>query len=379
MRIAVNTRFLLPNKLEGFGWYTYEICKRLVENHPEHEFVFFFDRPYDQQFVFGTNVTPIVLKPAARHPILFYYWFNYAVTKALKKHHIDLFFSPDGYLSLRTNVPQIAVIHDINFYHFPSDLPRTASRYLNHFFPKFARKAKHIITVSNYSKQDLIESYQIAPSQITAIWNSASDQFVVSSKVEKQQVKAQYTQGKNYFLFVGSLHPRKNIQRLLQAYSSYQAKTTEPFDLVIVGENLWKNKNFQWEASAPCKAAVHFTGRLRQQELIQVTAAAAALVYVPYFEGFGIPLVEAMKCGVPIIAGNLTAIPEVVGEAGILVNPYDVNEIEAAFTQLTLDSTLREALGQKSLERGRLFSWDKSAEAVWDVLTQVATEARLLT
>ena len=145
MRIAVNTRFLLNKKMEGFGWYTFEIVKRLVEQHPEHEFYFFFDRPYDERFIFGKNVIPIVLNPPARHPLLFILWFEFSVYRALKKNKIDLFFSPDGYLSLRSKVPQIGVIHDINFEHYPKDLPFSARIYLCYFFPRFVKKAKKII------------------------------------------------------------------------------------------------------------------------------------------------------------------------------------------------------------------------------------------
>ena len=129
MRIAVNTRFLLPKKMEGFGWYTFETISRIVKKHPEHEFFFFFDRPFDKKFIFASNVTPVVLNPPARHPILFKIWFDRSVTKALKKYQCDAFISPDGYLSLKTDVPQLGVIHDLNFEHHPKDIPASALKY----------------------------------------------------------------------------------------------------------------------------------------------------------------------------------------------------------------------------------------------------------
>ena len=122
MRIAINTRFLLKDKLEGIGWFTFEVVKQLVTNHPEHEFIFLFDRPYDKSFVFAKNVTPVVINPPARHPLLWYWWFEWSVPYALKKHKIDLFFSPDGYLSLKTNVPTVIVMHDLAFEHHPEDV-----------------------------------------------------------------------------------------------------------------------------------------------------------------------------------------------------------------------------------------------------------------
>ncbi|MCC6701594.1 MAG: glycosyltransferase family 1 protein, partial [Fluviicola sp.] len=123
MRIGINTRFLLSSKMEGFGWYTFEVVKRMVLAHPEHEFVFFFDRAFDPKFIFAENVKPVVLFPPARHPFLFIWYFDFALKKALKREHIDVFFSPDGYLALGSNVPQVAVIHDLNFEHYPEDIP----------------------------------------------------------------------------------------------------------------------------------------------------------------------------------------------------------------------------------------------------------------
>lgn len=365
MRIAINTRFLLPSKMEGFGWYTYEICKRLVENHPEHTFIFFFDRAYDKQFIFGKNIIPVVLKPQARHPILFYLWFDIAVTKALKKYKADLFFSPDGYVSLKTKIPQLATIHDINFEHFPKDIPFSARKYLRYFFPKFARKASKIITVSEYSKQDICKMYQISTTKIKTIWNGVSELYQPLDSNHCISVRNEYVSGKNYFIFVGSLHPRKNVQRLIDAFHLYRTKNTSGYDLVIVGEKLWNKSSGKLQIPTDIENAIHFTGHLSIDQLTNLMGASSCLTYVPYFEGFGIPIVEAMKCGIPVIAGNLTSLPEIVGEAGILVDPFDVKEIAQAMERVYLDEELRNELKVKSLKRSALFSWDRTAEEVW--------------
>jgi glycosyltransferase involved in cell wall biosynthesis len=370
MRIAINTRFLLSNKMEGFGWYTYEISKRLVENHPEHEFFFFFDRPFDEKFVFAKNVTPIVLFPPARHPFLFYYWFNFSVTKALKKHKIDLFFSPDGYLSLKTNVPQLATIHDLNFEHYPEDLPKSARKYLKHFFPKFAEKAKKIITVSEFSKQDIHQTYGIDLKKISVIWNAASDEFKPIDEEKAQSIRNKFSNGKEFFIFIGALHPRKNVQKLIDAFSIFKQKHPNSYDLLIVGENLW-NKNNLLNLPNNLNNNIHFTGHLSLNDLCLVTASASCLTYIPYFEGFGIPLVEAMKCGIPIISGNLTSLLEVVGDAGLLVNPFSEKEVAQAMEQVFLDENLRNELKKKSLERSQIFSWDLAAEKVWEEISQI--------
>lgn len=354
--------------MEGFGWYTFEIVKRLVEQHPEHDFIFFFDRPFDPTFIFGKNVTPVILKPPARHPLLFILWFEIAVYNALKKYKADIFFSPDGYLSLRSKIPQIATIHDINFEHYPEDLPFTARVYLKYFFPKFAKKAQHLITVSNYSKQDLVKTYQIDENKITVAWNSASDVFGPLSENEKKMIREKYTSGKPYFLFVGAIHPRKNVKRLLEAYSLYKSTENSTHELVIVGEALWNHSAFQLQLTDNLKTTVHFTGHLPIEELANIMGAASIFTYVPYFEGFGIPLVEAMKCGTPILSGDLTSLPEIAGDAALYCNPFDSKDIAEKMKLLTEDSELRANLSQKGLVRSKTFNWNKSAQIVWDCI-----------
>jgi len=370
MRIAINTRFLLSNKMEGFGWYTFEIVSRMARNHPEHDFVFFFDRPFDEKFIFAENVTPIVLSPQARHPFLFYVWFEHSIKRALKKYNIDLFFSPDGYLSLSTKVDQIAVIHDINFEHNPEDVGWLARKYYHHFFPKFATKAKQIITVSDYSKNDIATTYGTETSKITSIWNGASDLFKPLKDKATSQVK--YAKGNPYFLFVGALSPRKNLKRLILAFESF--KITNPdsdYQLVIVGEELWRNAGVDIKITEGIKKQIHFTGHVAIEELVNIMGGASIFTFVPYFEGFGIPLVEAMKCGVPILSGDRTSLPEVAGDAALYCDPYSVEDITEKLSQLALDNKLQKELSTKGLERSTLFSWDNAAEATWQVLDSV--------
>lgn len=377
MRIAINTRFLLSKKMEGFGWYTYETTKRLVEQHPEHTFILFFDRPYDEKFIFGSNVVPVVLNPPARHPVLFIIWFEWAVYRALKKYKADVFFSPDGYLSLRSDVPQIAVIHDLNFEHYPEDIPWSARKYLRSYFPKFAKKATKIITVSNYSKADIIDKYAVEPEKINVGWNGISENFRPLEPTEKILVHQEFSQGNEYFVFVGALHPRKNVGRLLSAFDQY-VKQGGSNHLVIVGENLWKKDNrLDTLLSSGSKSKVHFTGHLSLDSLVKVMGAAQCLVYVPYFEGFGIPLVEAMRCGVPIISGNLTSLPEVAEAAAIYVDPFHVQEITEAMLRISNNKELRKDLSTKGLERATLFNWDYTAEIIWNTILEVTKRNNL--
>lgn len=373
MRIAVNTRFLLSHKMEGFGWYTCEVVKRLVENHPEHEFILFFDRPFDKKFIFGSNVSPVVLHPQARHPVLFYLWFEFSVRRALKKYKADIFFSPDGYLSLGSRVKQIPVIHDINFEHNPEDLKWVMKTYLRKYFPKFAKKARHILTVSNYSKEDICRTYGISSDIVTAIWNGASEVFKPLSEMQKLKAKEKFANGNPYFLFVGALHPRKNVGRLIQAFTKFkEEEQNSSFQLVIVGEELWNKATNDVEIPEWVRSHIHFTGHLPLDELATVMGGAEVFTYVPYFEGFGIPLVEAMRCGTPILAGNKTSLPEVAGDAALYCDPFDVADIFEKMREIAANENLRSDLSRKGLERSLLFSWDHTAEKVWEVIEKCA-------
>lgn len=367
MRIAVNTRLLLPGKLEGIGWFAQETLSRITASHPEHQFIYFFDRPYDAQFIHAPNVTPVVLPPPTRHPLLYRLWFNWMLPPALGKHRADLFLSPDGYLSLRMpdGIPQLPVMHDLNFEHFPEDLPKTYSRWYRSHFPRFARKAARIVTVSEFSKQDIMAMYGITGEKIDVVHNGISDRYRPLTPAEQGRARQRLTGGAPYFICIGSLHPRKNIARLLDAFDRFAGSEPEA-RLVIVGEAFWWDQRMK-EAMARLrhKDRVVFTGRLGQEELHAVLGDARALAFVSYFEGFGIPVAEAMRCGVPVIAANATSLPEVAGDAAIYCDPFSVDSIAQAMQRLWNDQHLREQLAARGLERAATFTWDRTAEGLW--------------
>jgi glycosyltransferase involved in cell wall biosynthesis len=370
LRIAINTRLLIKNKLEGIGWFAFEVLKRIVSNHPEHQFLFLFDRPYAKEFIFSENVLPIVLHPQARHPVLFNIWFDYAVTRALKKYKADVFFSPDGMLSLRTNVPQIAVIHDLNFEHYPEDLPSHITKYYLKRFPLFAKKANKIITVSNFSKKDICKAYAISEDKVNVVYNGASKEYLPIS-LEKRAVQlCEINNGVPYFIYVGSLHKRKNIERMLQAFKKLKASYSNPLDFIIVGDYLWGKGNLLKSISKDVK----FVGRKSGSELAKLVGNSQALVYVSYFEGFGIPVLEGMKSGVPVVASNVTSIPEVGGDAAIYVDPFSVDSIEQGLLEALNESDFR-IHREKGLAQADKFNWDISANNVWDVI-ELSLEGR---
>lgn len=369
MRIAINTRLLIKNKLEGIGWFTYETLKRIVVNHPEHEYIFLFDRKPHPDFIFSNSVKPIVLRPQARHPFLWYIWFQYSVSHFLRKNKVDLFISPDGFIPTRCKTPTLNVIHDINFHHYPKGLPLLTRAYYQHFFPIFARKATQIVTVSHYSKNDLINSYGIEPDKVSVVHNGANNIFGPINDDLKIVVRQRITNGAPYFVFVGALNPRKNVDRLIRSFDIFKQNTNDNHKLVIVGEPMFMTKSIEHTLKTmKHRDSVIFTGRLQIDELTQVVASATALTFVPYFEGFGIPMVEAMYCHVPIIASNVTSMPEVAGDAAYYVDPFNENQIAEAMVQLVENSELRATLTARAIERKQLFSWDTSAHKLYQCI-----------
>lgn len=366
MIIAVNTRLLLQEKLEGIGWFTRETLSRITCEHPEHQFLFIFDRPYASEFIFSDNITPIVLSPPTRHPILWFIWFELQIPRILKKYKADLFFSPDGYLSLNTRVRQLAAIHDINFAHRPKDLPWLKAKYYNYFFPKFARKAKRIVTVSYFSKEDINRTYKIDSDKVDVVYNGVNTTYTPTSDNENSDAKAVYSQGKDYFLFIGSLHPRKNICGLLRAYDAFRTSVDSDIKLLIVGESMFKTSDIELTYEGMrYKDDVVFTGRLTNEELHHVLGASMALTFVPYFEGFGIPVIEAMNAGVPVICSNTTSLPEVGGNAVLYVDPFSLSQIKDAMIRIYQEKELRDSLIEKGFVQKEKFSWDKTAELLW--------------
>ena len=364
MVIAINCRHLSHSKLEGFGTYTFELITRWIEQHQDVRFILIFDRTPQVNLPDFPHVKKVICGPPTRHPFLYWLWFELTIPRILKREKATLFFSPDGYNSLRAKIPSVITVHDLNFVHNPSDLPRFLGTYLRYYFPKFIHKAQRVLTVSDFSNTDIVTTYGLPKEKLSTIYNGANAGYRPLTNEELTATRNRISAGRPYFLFVGSLHPRKNVQRLIDAY---QALENPSVDLVIVGSAMWRNHHITLGDQHRDK--IHFLGYLQQEELALVMGAARALTYIPYFEGFGIPLVEAMYCGVPILAANATCLPEIAGNAAIYCDPFTLESIKSGMNEIMTDEAKLAQLKENALERGRLFSWDQSAEATWRVLS----------
>ena len=244
MNIAVNTRLLLKDRLEGIGWYAFEVLKRITTQHKKHTFYFLFDRNFDNEFIFAENIIPIVLGPQARHPLLYKIWFERTLPKWFSKNNMDLFFSPEGYVSLKGEVPTVNVIHDLNFEHNPDHLKTGDLKFYKKYFPQYAEKSQEIITVSKYSKQDISSLYKVDPEKISVVYNGVRDSFQPLDESKQNRIRDQYSESQPYFIYVGSIHPRKNIEMLLKAFDEFSGKSEISVQLLISGRRFKKSEIF---------------------------------------------------------------------------------------------------------------------------------------
>jgi glycosyltransferase involved in cell wall biosynthesis len=368
LRIAVNTRLLLRDRMEGMGYFAYEILMRITRSHPEVEFHFLFDRPYDESFIFSDNVKPVVLFPQARHPFLWYWWFEWSVASYLKRGKFDLFLSPDGFGCLRSETPQLVVLHDIAFEHYPDYVPALASRYYKYYTPRFVSHAVRVATVSEYSKSDIIKHYGCDPGKIDVVYNAAKDIFQALSLEDKVRIADQYTEGKPYLIYVGSIHPRKNLRNMLLAFDAFKkANPSSTLKFLVVGAYGWQYSDIQQLIDTmSSKGEVVFLGRQPLEELARLIAASYALMYLSVFEGFGVPPIEGMACGVPVIASDTSSIPEICGDAALLTDPLDVSAISSCIERLWTDHALYHDLIAKGHVQAAKYSWDRCAQLLWD-------------
>ncbi len=366
MIIAVNTRFLLADYLEGYGYFIHECFKRITRDHPEHQFIFIFDRPFEPRFIYSKNVTPVVTGPPARHPLLWKWWYDVKIPIVLKKYKAELFVSADGYCSLTTSVPQCLVIHDLAFLHHPTFIKNSHLLYYKRYTPRFLKKAQSIATVSAFTKADIHQRYKIDNEKISIVYNAAKPVFKPINEDLQTSVKLKYTDGKEYFLYTGAIHPRKNVLNLLKGFSLFKKRLQSNFKLVIAGRLAWKYESFLKDLETyKYRKDIILTGYLPEDELAGLTGSAYAMVYPSLFEGFGVPVIEAMQSGVPVITTAGSAMQEIAGDAALYADVTIPSDIGEKMMYLYKDENQRDLLIQKGLQKAAEYSWQKTSELLW--------------
>ena len=277
--------------------------------------------------------------------------------------------------------PVVVSVHDLSFEHLPQTFKRRSRTQLRLTVRHSARQAARVLSLSEHGKQDIISTYGIDSQRISAIPLAAPNHFArVTDATELQRVRHTYGIDGDYILSVGSIQPRKNLARLVRAYALLAEKLDKENvpKLVLAGKRAWLfDETLRSLEESGVKDSVILTGYVPEKDLPPLYSGAMCFVYPSFFEGFGLPPLEAMKCGAPVIVSNTTSLPEVVGDAAICVDPYDINAIAGAIERVNTDSILREELSIKGQARARLFDWRDTALRTLDVYRQVVNETTL--
>lgn len=339
MQVQVNGRYLVQ-QMTGQQRYAREIVARL------------------------SNQLEIIAPPASFKGVRGHLWEQMALPCRMRS---DLLWSPSttGPLTVRS---QVVTIHDCAFFDEANCFSRAFAAWYQFLVPRLARGGRKIITVSEFSKQRIVELCRVSPDKVTVVYSGVGQQFRVHYAEEIANVRQQLKLPERYILCVGSLEPRKNLRRLLTAWRQLQPRLPE-VSLVLVGA---KSHVFRDAGMAEQPAGVHLMGYLSDEWLPAVYSGAEMFVYPSVYEGFGLPVLEAMQSGVPVVTSNVTALPEVAGAAAWLVDPLDVESIATGIERVATDSALVHDLKARGLKRAAQFTWDQAARETWQVLESAA-------
>jgi len=286
------------------------------------------------------------------------------LARELRRHPVDLLhvqytappFAP---------CPIVATIHDLSFEHLPQTFKRRSRMQLRLTVRRTARAAAHVLVPSEHTRRDIIETYNVRAERVSVTPLAAPEHFApVEDEKEVRLVRELYKIRGDYILAVGSIQPRKNLARLIKAYSTLRRARPQANlpKLALVGKRAWLyDETLRAIEESGIKDLIVLTGYVSESDLPALYTGALCFVYPSYFEGFGLPPLEAMQCGTPVIAGNRTSLPEVVGDAGLLVDPFDEDALTQALARMIDDSDFRAGLRVKGLERARQFSWRETA------------------
>lgn len=373
MRVGINATKALERET-GVGSYTYNLVRALARRPDAADNLRLYlmhgpTLPANSGDGLPTAVGNINIKGSAPRIM----WEQFGLPALARRDGLDLLHYVDHALPLwRRPCPVVITVHDLAFYRLPQMYNFSRRRYKKFVGLRSVRLAARVITPSRATRDEIIDLAGIAPEKVTVIPYGLDEQFRPVSDEAQQRTREEFDLAGPYFLFVGTLQPRKNLRHLISAFAQLVHEQGIPHELVLAGGEGWLSGDLvRFAGENRVADRLRLFGSVPQDKLPALYNCSESLVFPSWYEGFGLPPLEAMACGVPVIASNRTSIPEVVGEAGLLVDPQDIDALAAAMQRVIDDKNLRSKLCHAGPERARQFSWDRAAEATMDVYRQV--------
>lgn len=366
MNVILNGQSL-QHPLTGIGYYT----RYLLEGLQEHELINQvicipnsnkFSQQIKKTFFFKKNLKKIIKSFPGTYSLLNNYRNRSFINKTSFLAHNNFIYHEPCYVLRPYSGPKICTIHDLSHIHYPKYHPKERVRFLNRYLN--LDEADHIITVSNFIKNEIIKIFTILPDKITSIYHGVSKIFRPRKFNEVVDFLTQFNlHDKTYLLSVGTLEPRKNLERLIQAFERLPEQQRNKYPLVLVGIKGWNTSRFE-KLTRPLikKGQLYCLGYVPEIYLPYLYSGAYGFIYISIYEGFGLPLLEAMASGIPTLASSASAMQEVVGGAAIITNPFDIDLITDKLNQLITDLALRHTLKKLGPLQAAKFSWDSCIE-----------------
>lgn len=373
MTIAVNACFLNDNHLTNNGNFIFECFSRLAKKFPQHQFLFISDKTINDQRILSDNILPVITGPKIKNPLLLQYWLNFKLPAVLRKHKADVFVSI-GNCSLRTKLPQCLVVNDLSFLHHPQFFTRSWFRFYKKNTPAFLSRATIITTAAEFLKQDIFETYKINAGKVDVVYQGINKIFTPADWQQKEIIKGEYTSGKEYFLYTGEINSNKNLVNLLKAFSFFKKRQKSNMQLVLATTTVFTDAAFTKNLAAyKYRDEIKLLDKLPPETFAAIMAAAYALVYPVFYDGFCTPALEAMQAGVPVITSNKAAIPEICGNAALYINPDDFNDIADKMMLLFKDESKRNELIGSGLQQAAKYNWPVTTELLWQAIEKCNT------
>ncbi len=355
-RIGIDARLTYYTQ-GGIAQYTQHLIRALAALEPAHEFLILHSRKDTRNLAITPDQRRIRCWTPAHHRFE-----RLALAVEIAPLRLHLLHSPDFIPPLDGRYRSVITVHDLAFLRYPQFLTAASRRYYNNQIAAAVARADAIIAVSEATRADLLDLLNVPPQKITVIAEAAGEQFHPIPPEEVKRLRAKRSLPTGYILFVGTIEPRKNINGLLHAYAHLRTILPDAPPLVVVGKRGWLDE----EVFTLCKDLaleqwVIWYGSADPADLPALYSGAAVFCLPSFYEGFGLPSLEAMACGTPVIVSNCSSLPEVVGEAGLLVNPHDASEIAEALRRVLTDSDLAAEMRQRGLQRAAMFSWAETA------------------